>query len=53
MGKHWRVDEEPTQIFDVAGELANENPEEDESGQYKPRRYEEHVGEVTRMKEDK
>ncbi len=53
MGKHRRIDAEPTQIFDVKGHLELENPEEDEKGKYKPRRYEEYVGEVTQMKEDK
>lgn len=53
MAKHRRVDGEPTEIFDVAGELENENPEATPAGEYKPRRYEEYVGEVTRMKEDK
>lgn len=52
MGKHRRLDGEPTEFFDVAGELEHENPEEAPSGEYKPRRYEEYVGEVTRMTEE-
>lgn len=49
MAKHRLEDGEPTQFFNVQGEFRNDDLVEDE---YKPRRYEEHVGEVTRMKEE-
>lgn len=47
MAKHRRRDAEPTEIFDVRGELDRPDTFEEE---YKPRRYEEYVGEITQMK---
>lgn len=48
MAKHRRKDAEPTEIFDVRGELDQPDSFEEE---YRPRRYEEYVGEITRIKE--
>jgi hypothetical protein len=48
MGKHRRDEGPDTEIFNVQGELDKVDTFEEE---YKPRKYEEHVGEVTKMRE--
>lgn len=48
MAKHRRSDGEPTEIINMQGQM--DLPDEFEE-EYKPRRYEQHVGEVTRIKE--
>lgn len=48
MGKHRRDDPDTTEFINMDGVLGEGTFEEEE---YKPRRYEEYVGEVTRIKE--
>lgn len=48
MAKHRRDDPDTTEFINMDGVLGEGTFEEEE---YKPRRYEEHVGEVTRIRE--